>query len=406
MTARVKHAPPTISQLLKVDGYPTIVAGSLLWHVSRWGSLFATVLLVTRAGVSPLHIQLVSALFFAPLLAGAPLSKLFDRLAPPRTVVLTMQIVTVVMQCLLFVAVLVDFTPPWATALFVAAMGLGNTVNMTSQRMLVHDHVGDELAHIALAVEPLLAGVGMMVGSAGAGVMLGWRGDPASFGSLILIGLACIVLTLRIPIETVEHDEDELPAFKTGMKELFAGHPTLPALLAVTIVMNLFVFGYLTLVPKMVEAFTVDPSLIGLLGAAAGMGQLVGGLVIAIWSVRRRSLLLFAGSTVAILGVLVFALSSSVAVSFIALFTAGVGQSGFSAMQSVMTVEVSDPAIRATALGTVTTAVGANPLGVVLIGAFSQGLGARGGVLLAALIGLALLGGVTLIWRSTLRHIH
>ena len=44
-------------------------------------------------------------------------------------------------------------------------------------------------------------------------------------------------------------------------------------------------------------------------------------------------------------------------------------------------------------------AVGANPLGLVLMGAFSEGLGARGGVLLATLTGFIMLGVVATIWR-------
>jgi predicted MFS family arabinose efflux permease len=101
--------------------------------------------------------------------------------------------------------------------------------------------------------------------------------------------------------------------------------------------------------------------------------------------------MLFAGSGVAIVGIMTFAVAPSPAFAFAALLVAGLGQSGFSAMQSVIAVDLPDNKVRSVALGAVSTAIGAMPLGMLLIGALSQWLGARGGVLFAASAGMTLL---------------
>jgi hypothetical protein len=74
-----------------LPGYRLLAIGSLLWHLNRWGSLFATTLLLTDDGALPLEIQLVGALFFAPFLLGALAAAVFRTIGNPRSIVLGMQ---------------------------------------------------------------------------------------------------------------------------------------------------------------------------------------------------------------------------------------------------------------------------------------------------------------------------
>ena len=388
-----------LGSLFRLPGYGTVAIGSLAWHVNRWGALFATTLLLTRTGASPLHIQLMGALFFAPMLIGAFAASTSNALATPRAVVLSLQAVHIPVHLLMFAVVSLGVLQTWMTALFVLLVGLGNTVNMTAQRMLILDKVGERLAPTALAVEPLLSGAGSMSGSFGAGLLVDWFGTAASFGALALLAVISFCITLRVPPTPRRLPPGEGAAPRTGLGMLLRKYPGVAALLAVTIVMNLFVLGYATLVPKIAETFTQSAATAGLLASTTGLGQLTGGVAVAARAVRRRGLLLVAGSALCVAGVAVFAVSSQPAVAFCSLFVAGIGQAGFGAMQSVIAVEPSDPAERAAALGTVSMAVGANPLGLVLMGAFSEGLGARGGVLLATLTGFIMLGVVATIWR-------
>lgn len=402
MTISTTRSDHGVAALLRLPRYPNLLAGSLLWHTNRWAALFATTLLLTHQGATPLEIQLIGALFFAPMLFGALASHALAAIATPRTVVLTLQLALVPVQTLMCLAVALGSPPLWATALFMLAIGLGNTVNMTSQRMLIHDTVGDDLASTALTIEPLLSGVGAMVGSLATGLLVDHLGGAGALGTLAVLGALCAALTTRIPhgraapVAAMLNGTDP-PRFRALVRH----YPMLAAMIGVTVVMNLFIFGYTPLVPKIAESLTASASVIGLLAAAPGLGQLAGGVALATISTRRRGVLLFAGCGLTIAGLVAFAVSASPALAFGALFVTGVGQAGFSTMQSVMAVEPTEPAMRATALGAVSTAIGGMPLGMLMIGLVSESLGARGGVLVAAGLGLTTLAAVAVRWRST-----
>jgi predicted MFS family arabinose efflux permease len=181
--------------------------------------------------------------------------------------------------------------------------------------------------------------------------------------------------------------------------------PGLAAMIGVTLVMNLCIFGYTSLVPKISAHFTASAAVAGLLTAASGVGQLAGGLVIVSVPVpvHRRGLVLFAGSGLAVVGVWALTVAPSPGFAFAALLVAGLGQSGFSAMQSMIAVDLPQGAVRTVALGAVSTAVGALPLGMLLIGALSQGVGVRGGLMVAASIGMTLLLGLAVVFRTSMR---
>jgi len=393
-----RRADRGLAALLRRPGYGTVAVGSLLWHTNRWGSLFAVTLLLTRQGASPLRIQVIGALFFAPLLLGAAATRSLAT-AAPRTVVLAAQLVLLPVQGAMCVLVALGRVETWTTAGFMLLVGLGNTVNMTSQRLLVHEAAGSRHAPAALKLEPVLSGIGWMVGSLGAGVLMDRHGSAAAFGILAVLDGVCVVLTVRTPVTPHRR-----PAPTEGGRSLrtlavIRRSPGLASMIGVTLVMNLLVFGYTSLVPKLSQDFTASAAVAGLLAAAAGLGQLAGGLVIASVPVGRRGVVLFAGSGIAIVGVVAVALAGSPAVAFGCLLVAGLGQSGFSAMQSVIAVDLPHDQGRSVALGAVSTAVGAMPLGMLLTGALSQWLGVRHGLLVAAGTGMVLLVAVAAATR-------
>jgi predicted MFS family arabinose efflux permease len=378
-----------VAALLRRPGYGRVVAGSLLWHTNRWASLFAATLLLTQQGASPMGIQVIGALFFAPMLLGAAATSILA-VAAPRTTVLVTQLVLLPVQTALVVLVALDGLRTWMIAAAILVVGVGNAVNMTSQRMLVQDAAGVRHAAAALKLEPVLSGIGAMVGAAGTGVLVDHLGTTVALGAIAALDAACVVLTLRTraPARRRKPADASVPP---RVLRMIRDSPGLTSMIGVTLVMNLCVFGYTSLVPKMSEHFTASAAVAGLLAAASGLGQLSGGLVIAVVPVRRRSRVLFAGSGIAAVGVMTVAIAPTPALAFVSLLVAGLGQSGFSAMQSMIAVDLPDGTERTVALGAVSTAVGALPIGMLLIGALSEGLGVRGGLVVAAGAGLILL---------------
>jgi predicted MFS family arabinose efflux permease len=374
----------------------------LLWHTNRWGSLFAATLVLTQQGASAMHIQLIAALFFAPMLLGTATANALAA-TPPRTVVLTTQLVLLPVQTAMAGFAALGSVRTWMTAVLMLLVGIGNAVNMTSQRMLVQDIAGARHAAAALKLEPVLSGIGVMVGSFGTGVIVERLGRPAAFGIIAALDAVCVVLMLLRTAPPHRRPEPVDGGRPPRALAVIRESPGLAAMIGVTLVMNLCIFGYTSLVPKLSEHFTASAAVAGLLTAAAGVGQLAGGLVIVSVPVpaRRRSLVLVAGSGVAIVGVWALTVAPSLAFAFAALLVAGLGQSGFAAMQSMIAVDLPQAAVRTVALGAVSTAVGVLPLGMLLIGVLSQGFGVRGGLMVAASIGMALLLGVAAACRAS-----
>ena len=68
----------------------------------------------------------------------------------------------------------------------------------------------------------------------------------------------------------------------------------------------------------------------------------------------------------------------------------GCGTAGFGTMQSAIVLLVSDTEYRGRALGTVTIAIGAGPIGALIIGMVSENIGVANALLINAFAGLVI----------------
>jgi hypothetical protein len=84
------------------------------------------------------------------------------------------------------------------------------------------------------------------------------------------------------------------------------------------------------------------------------------------------------------------------------LFISGVGQAGFGSMQSLLAIESAGPAERGVALGVLSTAIGALPIGMATIGLAAELVGPRGALLASSVLGLTALGAIVLRRRDLL----
>jgi predicted MFS family arabinose efflux permease len=156
----------------------------------------------------------------------------------------------------------------------------------------------------------------------------------------------------------------------------------------VTVVVNLFHFSFLPLIPVVAKGFGASALMTGVLGSAQGCGQLVGCLMLAARPVERHGRVFVGGSVVALVGMLLFGLAPVVVAAGLALLLAGFGSSGFAAMQSLIAIESVTETERGAALGLVSTAIGALPIGMLLLGGVSQVLGPRPTLVASAVAGL------------------
>ena len=155
--------------------------------------------------------------------------------------------------------------------------------------------------------------------------------------------------------------------------------------------MNVWAFPYMNLLPVFArDILGQGPIGLGWLGAAHGIGA-TAGLLIIHWGRKRLSneWLFSGGSLLLSFGLILFSTSTSYHLSLLLLFISGLGQAGFSIMQSSIILVESTEDMRSRAMGALVLAIGVGPLGRLQSGSMAEELTvswAVGIMALAALI--------------------
>jgi MFS family permease len=379
-----------------VPGYRALCASSWLWHATRWGGLFSTSYLLTKIADSPLLNQVVGALIFAPMLIGGffagVVSDRFDR----RQLLLRTQLILIPISLLMFLMVQTGQVRVWMTFPFMFAVGIGGLLNMTAQRPLIYDTVGDYLAPRALTIETIAQASAGVFGTVIGGALIQGIGIGASFaGMAILLCLSAALLRIvpsPQPTRPSSQPNTSVANQLRASTDLVRRSRRLVAMLGVTVIQNVFYFSFTPLVPVVAHQFGASAVVAGALSAAPGCGQIVAGTALSSHPIRRRGLVFSGGAGLALLSLSVFASAPMLSVAFIALVVSGVGQAGFASMQSMLAIESASESDRGAALGVLSTAIGSLPLGMVVIGLGAQAFGVRTALFVSAVTGfLALL---------------
>jgi|TARA_B110000495_G_C22485647_1_gene299566 predicted MFS family arabinose efflux permease len=142
--------------------------------------------------------------------------------------------------------------------------------------------------------------------------------------------------------------------------------------------MNVWAFPYMSLLPVFArDILGLGPTGLGWLGAAHGIGASLG-LLLVNWGRRYLSneWLFTFGSLFLCVGLIAFSVSYSYKWSLILMFCSGLGQAGFSIMQSsIILVEAPDE-MRGQAMGALVLAIGMGPFGRLQSGAMADLWGA------------------------------
>jgi predicted MFS family arabinose efflux permease len=377
-----------------------LFASGWLWHTTRWGSLFLGSYVVSTMTDTPVLNQLVGACVFAPMLLGGlvagALSDRFDR----RRLVMAAQLAFVPVGVAMTVAAQAGWLHVWMVFPLTLTIGLGRVVNMTALRPLMYDVAGPELAPRALALDSAGVASSSVAGALMGGAVVDSVGIGAAFGALAALMAGSTILLWKARPTSAE--PEPVPATAVPVKWRFEEQvqtslallrrtPRLASLLGVTVVVNLFYFSFLPLIPVVAEGFTTSALLAGVMGAAAGCGQLFGGLALAWHDSDRHGLVYVGGSAICLTGLCLFALAPVVSAACVALLFAGTGQAGFASMQSLLAIESASESERGAALGLLSTAIGALPIGMVLVGVVSQLVGPRTTLLASAVAGMTAL---------------
>ena len=373
---------------------PSLLVSSWLWHLTRWAGLFLGTYLVTHLGGPPIANQLVGVAMFAPMLAGAYFSSRTD--IDPRTMVLVTELALIPVSMLMAALVFSGSVAMWMVYPFELAYGFGGMVNMTAQRELLFRISGPVQAARVLNIEVTSLAAAMMLGPLAGGLTISAFGLGVAFAVPVVLLVCSVVLFWRSTV-----------GLRPGLSpigvpqridwRLLSRSPALGLVLLLTVICNLCYFAFMPLVPVIADHLHASAAMAGVIGAAAGVTQLVIATVLVARPVRRPLAAYAGGIAVCLCCLAIVAVTPLLSVTLFALGVAGIGQAVFGSTQAMLPVEVVAHHERAAALGMLTTTIGvALPAGMVILGVSSSVLGAQRAMLVSALAGLVVLA-VTLV---------
>ncbi len=303
----------------------------------------------------------------------------------------------------LLALLLLDLIQPWYVFFAILLQGTAKVLDDPTRRAALFDLAGGSRIAHAMSLETITNNVGKILGPLAGGLLIAFYGYTGAYMVLVTLDLiaAGLMLKMRLPkgATLVGRDREFLQGIKSGIGHSFSNKFVL-GVLSISLVMNGMVLPLQYFIPVIAtEVLKVGPALGGVIGAAEGIGTLIGAIIIGTrrnYTFHGRYFVI--GAMIVAVGVAAVAWSPWFLVSFLLLFGAGVGQSGFSTMQSTILLLSSPAEMRGRIMGSQGLVNGLGHLiGGLEIGAIAQAftislaLGINAGVGLLLMLPVVLL---------------
>jgi MFS family permease len=366
-------------------------------YISRWMQMTLLMWLVLELTESPFFVALVGFFGMAPLLLfGAFGGVLADRFNKRKLLLIT-QAVNLAASVGMIALLMSGRTEYWHAYVAVFITGLGWAFDMPSRRSILSDLIGRSGLTNAMALDSVGMHSSRMLGPTIAGSLIAVVGVTGGFVAVS----ACMVIAIAF-MAVVNMPARKKPntisanIFK-NLTEGFAyvrSNPVIWATIIITVLMNLLLFPYMQMVPVIaVETLHVGPSLTGLLMGADGLGAIVGSMTIAsIGNMKYHGRVYLYGSLVGLIMCFTFALTQNYAAALIVLILLGLGTAGFGTMQATIVVLSAKEEMRGRALGVISLAIGAGPIGALIIGAIADVASPETAIMIMTSIGFVTVG--------------
>lgn len=388
---------------LRHDEWRRLWMAGHLWHLAYWLDLVVIGWLVLELTDSALLVALTGTARLAPLgVVGLVAGAWADRVSKRRLLFIA-QAINLGATTAFAVVLLLGLEEAWHVYPVALATGTGWAIDFPVRRALIRDLLPDESIANAMALDAgSLVGSGML-GRWIAGGLLAIGGAAAAYVALTIIYIAGLVLLTRIsvPARAAAPKEERTTSMLADLREGLAyawRNAPLRGLLLVTLVINLLVFPYVTLLPVLVrDVYGAGPLVLGLVSGMDGLGALVGTLLMLAIGVHRGFGRLFIGGSLLVaLGAALLGVVPSWGLAMPVLVLAGVGVAGFATMQTTIATTVAEPAMRGRAMGAVSLAIGMLPIGMFYVGFVAERAGTQTALLVHGLAGVAAIALVAL----------
>lgn len=352
-------------------------------------------LLVLDRTDSPFWLALVGALRFLPwLLFGVFAGLIADRANRYRVMVVARS-TNVVAIAIVLLLVATDWVQPWHTLLTSLALGWALVLDQPSRHSFILDLVGSRNLIRAMSLDSITFTIGTIIGPLLAGLFIEVTGFTGAYIFLLSIYVLSLIGMSQIRSRVFSAAKASQPILQnlvSGIRYALQNR-IVRSILIVTLIMNLVVFGAVPLFPAVArDHLHVGPGLTGVLISAFGIGTLVGtAIVVYMGSTKYHGRIFVLGGSLALLSLLLFALSPWYSLSFLMLLMLGLGSSGFFTMQSTTILLSTSQEKRGMALGVLSLCIGVGPIGIMAIGGVATQLTPPVAISIGSAVGLLLM---------------
>ena len=341
--------------------------------------------------------------FFAML--GGIIADRADRL---RLLISTRLCVAVLIFALAILRI-TDLLEIWHVYTGVFLLGTIQGLNMPARMAIVPDLVERRHMVNAVALHSMVTQTGQIIGPATAGWIIETAGTGAALvvnAGLYFLGLGFLLLIRGLPPRTNTGESAVLEHFVAGLR-FIQSTPILYTLIAMIVAFAFFGASYRHVLPAFTrDVLNVGAGDTGLLLLAAGLGSLLGNLILAsLGDFRYKSRLLMASLVLFSVFLTLFAWSPWFWASWIIAFFVGAASFGFFTPLTITLIQLNAPSeLRGRVLGILQLAPAVHYLGGLPLAAVadvsSWPVAITGGAALSLLVALWL--GV---WRPVLRNL-
>ncbi|MQF90287.1 MAG: MFS transporter [SAR202 cluster bacterium] len=386
--------------VLKNGDFRTLWTVKVVNEVSRRMELLALGYLVLRMTDSPFQVGLIAVFLNLP----RPFFSLFaglvaDRLDRRRVLIGVHAIYSVISTVLLSLLVM-GAIQPWHVFIAIFLQGSAKVLDDPSRRTAIFDLAGRERLASAMSLETINNNSGKIAGPLIGGVLIASTGFVGSYAAILALDAVSLLIISRLKLPHRPLGEGTpvqvWRSLREGLGHAMSNRMVL-GVLSMSLIMNSLVFPIQYFIPVIAsDLLMVGPTLGGLLGSAEGIGNFLGGIILAVRrDIGHYGRIFAIGALLVAVMVALVAWSPWFAVSFSLLLLGGLGQAGFSTMQSTILLLESEPEMRGRTMGAQGVVNGMGHLvGGTEIGAIANafgigiaiGLNAGAGILLIFLV--------------------
>lgn len=379
-----------------------------LWSVGlisstvRWLETVVVGVVVYRDTGSPFLVSVVTMLRLLPMgLFGAVMGAWVERL-DRRLMLAAMMGLLVATSGVLAVVAAAGALQVWHLAVGALVNGFGWLTDNPLRRTMMGDAVGREGMPRAMALDVLGQNASRMVGPTLGGVVLVAAGIEGAFAlcAAFYLAAAAAVLAVRARPSPAAHAAPVLAQVREGLAAVLADR-RLTAILAVTIVYNIFGWPFTSMIPVIGrDQLALGPEGVGLLTSVDGIGAFVAALLLAWRLVPRWHAATYVGGTALYqLALIAFALAPGVVTASVALLLTGLAGAAFATLQATLVYLAAPHEMRPRIMGVLSVCIGTGPLGFLWLGWLAGQIGAPAATAVSGTMGLLCLAVLWPLWR-------